>query len=55
MAPELASVIFNKYSLSTEVTGEARYWGVASSFSNTFFFALCSELHGDQIHHECCT
>ena len=34
---ELTFVILNKHSLFTEVMGEARYWGHASSFSNTFF------------------
>lgn len=34
---ELTFVILNKHSLFTEVMGEARSWGLASSFSNTFF------------------
>lgn len=51
---ELTFMILNKQSLFTEVMGEARSWGLASSFSNTFFIYIYiySELHVSQSHHE---
>lgn len=39
MATELAFVILNEYSLSTEVMGEARYWGLPH-LSPTLSFLL---------------